>query len=202
MLIRKCARCGETIEVSLPYSNKYIYYATKKKWYHYDCFVESTSSRVNIKDWISKTANFVLTEVSKDDMCQFFFKHYDVCSIPVRIYRKLDEIYKGSFRGLAQPIPPDELFDIIKQKDDYLFKQFRLKEIEGERRIDYALAVAMSSYKEYKAWRTRIEAEQVEAEERNKQAINNPNKYKLWGHVEDLTKQEEEFSIDYEATLD
>lgn len=199
MLTRKCAHCGEKIEVSLPYSGKYIY--RKPKWYHIDCFTAISTPRTHVGDWIKKTSDFVLQEVSKDDMCQFFFKHYDVCSIPVRIYRKFDEIYKGTYKGLAQPIPPDELFDILKQKDDYLFQQFRLKGIEGERRIDYALAVAMSSYKSYKAWRTRVEAEQAEAKEKQKQATENPYKYKLWGYVEDLTKPKEEI-IDYEETLD
>lgn len=201
MLVRKCARCGREIEVSLPYSKKYIYYKAKGKWFHYDCFVESTSSRVNIKNWIDKTSDFVLSEVSKDDMYQFFFKHYDVCSIPIRIYKKFDQIYKGTYKGLAQPIPPNELFDIIKQKDDYLFQQFRLKGIDGERRIDYALAVAISSYKSYKAWRTKIESEQAEITEHKKQAEENPNKYKLWGNVKDIFKREEEL-IDYEETLD
>lgn len=201
MFTRKCARCGEKIEISLPYTESYIYYKAKGKWYHLNCFNETVSSKVNIKNWIDKTSEFVLSEVSKDDLCQLFYKHYDVCAIPVRIFRKLDEIYKGTYKGLAQPIPPNELLDIIKQKDDYLFQQFRLKGIEDVHRIDYALAVAMNSYKSYKAWRTRVEAEQAEAKEKQKQATENPYKYKLWGYVEDLTKPKEEI-IDYEETLD
>ena len=201
MLTRKCAHCGEKIEVSLPYSQKYVFYKTKGKWYHLDCFTVVTTPKIDVRKWIDRTDKYVLTEVSKDDLCQWFYKHYDVCSIPKRIFIKLDSIYKGTFKGLAQPIPPNELYDIIRQKDKYLLGQFTAKHIDGERRIDYALAVAMSSYNSYKAWVAKVEAEQAEANARAKEAISDPNRYKIWGYVEDPFKHDDQ-TIDYEETID
>lgn len=203
MLTRKCAVCGKEIQLTLPYSRDYIHKKVSGtgKWYHLDCFKQTIGPRVKVEDWIAKTSDFVCSEVSKDNICQLFYDHYNISYISPRLFKKLSQIYDGTYKGLAQPIHPDELFDILKQKDDYLFQQFRLKGIEGECRIDYALAVAMNSYKSYKAWRTRVAAEQAEAEDRQKQTSENPYKYKLWGYVEDLTKPKEEI-IDYEETLD
>ena len=199
MLTRKCARCGETIELHLPYSKSYVYYKTKGKWYHLDCFVDSTSSRVNIKEWVDKTEAFVLSEVSKDKICQLFFHHYDVSSIPVYIFKKLNEIYNGTYKGLAQPIPPHELYDILIRKIDYLDRNAVQKNLDGVSRINYDLAVAMGSYKSYKEWLTKVKAEQVTTQEAKRNAAYSELS-KPRGYVQPDEPREE--LIDYEETID
>ena len=95
MLTRKCSVCGKSIEVSLPYSKQYIY--RKPKWYHLDCFTATTTPRTHTGDWITKTADFVRSEVSKDNICQLFYSHYNISCISTRLFKKLDEIYKGTY---------------------------------------------------------------------------------------------------------
>ena len=193
MLTRKCALCGEMIEVSLPYSKEYVYYKPKAKWYHIDCFTVISTPRTHVGDWINKTASFVLSEVSKDDIYNWFINHYDVSVVPRRVFQKLDEIYKGTFKGLAQPIPPHELYDIIVRKDDYLFSIFNKRNIVDVHRIDYALAVAMSSYKSYKAWLSQVQAEQAAAKEKRKDDADFSRVFSIVSQTHDTSKDQEEF---------
>lgn len=179
MLIRHCAKCRREIEVSLPYSFNYVYY--QKKWYCTDCFTAITTPRVLKNNWFDKTKEYVLQEVSKDNIDKLFKSHYDVSLIPKYIYIKLDQIYKGVYKGLAQPIPPHELFDILERKMEYLDKNAIKKNLSGISRIDYDLAVAIGSYKSYKEWQASIKAEQEQAKQEAEERQG--HHYKLRGYV-------------------
>lgn len=198
MLTRKCAVCGEKIEVSLPYSKQYVY--RKPKWYHLNCFTAVTTPRTHVGDWIKKTSDFVRSEVSKDNICQLFYKHYNITCISSRLFKKLDQIYNGTYKGLAQPIPPHELYDILVRKMDYLDKNAHYKGLDGEQRANYDLAVAMNSYGSYKSWLTKIEAQQAENDEELKRRQQNPDLYKLRGYVPSQKPKED--IIDFNEMLE
>lgn len=199
MLTRKCALCGETIELSLPYSRKYIYYATKKKWYHLDCFTAVTTPRVGVNSWIDKTEAVVRTEVPKDKIYLLFTKHYNVSYISSGIFKKLDEIYKGTYKGLAQPISPEELYDILVRKDKYIQSMFIKRGVEDVGKIHYALAVAMGFYKDYKEWIDKVKAEQEEQEASRKRSADFSRAFNVIAKPVITDNQEE--SIDYEETM-
>jgi len=161
MLIRHCALCNKEIQVSLPYDNSYVYYKTKRKWYHADCFIAVATDRILNGGWFGKTKDYVLQEVSKDNLYKFFVKHFQAEYVPPYIFKRLENIYSGCEKGLTQPIPPHELLDIIERKESYLDKQFIRKGItDSTTKINYALTTACGSYKSYKEWRAGIEAEQ------------------------------------------
>ena len=161
MITRYCAFCGKEIQVSIPYNAKYVRY--QNKWYCADCFTTITTPRVLSHGWFDKTKDYVVREVSKDDIDKLFKKHYGIDFIPSYIYVKLEAIYKGEYKGLAQPIPPHELLDILRRKMDYLDSNALRKGLTGIPRINYDLAVAMGSYKSYKEWQASVLAEQEEA---------------------------------------
>lgn len=200
MLTRICGLCGEQIELSLPYSKKYVFYGTKNKWYHLDCLTAIVTPRTNIGDWIDKTESRVLRLVSMDNVCQLFYKHYNMDYISTRLFKKLDQIYDGTYKGLAQPIPPHELYDILRRKMKYLDSNATYKGLKGEQRVNYDLAVAMGSYSSYKAWLASIKAEQEQQEELQKQSNADPDRYKLRGYVP--PSEPSEVQIDYEATIE
>lgn len=153
----KCAACGREIEVSLPYSGQYIYYNPKKKWFHLNCFKQlSQGKRISVESWEDKTKDYVLCQVSKDRIDALIKKHYNT-SVPQYIYVRLDQIYKGTRKGLAQPIPPHELLDILLRKMHKLDmvaikKQETDPYFKGIKRFNYDLAVAVNSYQSYKEW--------------------------------------------------
>lgn len=179
MLIRHCANCGREIQVSLPYSAKYVYY--QKKWYCADCFTVITTPRILNNGWFEKTKVYATQEVSKDNIDRLFKKHYNVSLIPQYIYVKLDSIYKGAYKGQAEPISPYELYDILLRKMDYLDKNAAKKSLTGIPRINYDLAVAIGSYKSYKEWKASVIAEQTQEEQlvQERQSYS----YKLKGYV-------------------
>ena len=115
--------------------------------------------------WFEKTKAFVTEAVSKDNIDRLFKKHYDVSLIPQYIYVKLDSIYKGTYKGQAEPISPAELLDILERKMDYLDRNAAKKNLSGVSRINYDLAVAIGSYKSYKEWKTSMLAEQEQAKQ-------------------------------------
>ena len=194
MLIRKCAFCNGEIQVDLPYSKKYVYYKPKNKWYHADCFTAVTTPRILNGDWFHKTELCVKQEVPKDNIDKLFKKHYGVSYIPKYIYIKLDSIYKGTLKGLAQPIPPIELLDILERKQDYIDKCLSSKGITDVPAINYALAVAIGSYKSYKEWLAKCAAEQeiAKQEAENRQGYS----YKLKGYVPPNEPEKENTFID------
>ena len=159
MLIRRCALCGREIQVSLPYSPTYVFYAPKRKWYHSDCFTAITTPRILKNDWFNKTKAYVIQEVSKDNIDKLFKNHYNLSLVPQYIYIELDSIYKGTLKGIAQPIPPHELLDILERKQSYIDKCLLKKNISGVQAVNYALAVAVGSYKSYKEWMAQCAAE-------------------------------------------
>ena len=195
MLIRHCALCGREIKPSLPYSPTYVYY--QKKWYCTDCFTTITTPRVLKNDWFEKTKIFVTQEVSKDNLYNYFIKHYHLSYVPQYIFKRLDEIYKGTYKGLAQPIPPHELLDIIERKENTIDSWIRQKNIKNDTsKITAALTIACNSYKSYKEWQSRIRAEQEEAKEdaRERQG----HSYKLKGYVPPNEPEKENMFIDFD----
>lgn len=194
MLIRHCALCGKEIQVSLPYDNSYVYYKTKHKWYHADCFTVVATDRVLKGNWFEKTKDFVLQEVSKDNIVKLFNKHYNI-NVLQPTFVKLDQIYKGTYKGIAQPIPPHELLDILERKMDYLDKNAIKRNLEGINRVNYDLAVAVGSYQSYKEWMAKLEAEQAEAEQVAKERQG--HSYKLRGYIPPATTVDDEI-IDFD----
>lgn len=184
MLIRKCASCGREIQVSLPYSYKYVYYGTPRRWYCADCFAGISASHIIRGDWHKKTEAFVLQEVSKDNIDRLFKTHYNLSLVPQYIYVKLDSIYKGTYKGIAQPIPPHELLDILERKQNYIDKQLAIKGLKDTPAVNYALAVAVGSYKSYKEWLAKCAAEKEQAKLKEKERSATPWEFRsLHGYV-------------------
>ena len=198
MITRKCAVCGRDIEISLPYSEQYIY--RKPKWYHIDCFTVVTTPRTHVGNWIKKTADYVTTEIYKENICQLLYNHYDLSCISQRLFRKLDQIYNGTYNGLSQPIPPQDLYDMLVRKMDYLDKCALKKGLKDEQRVNYDLGIMMKSYNSYKKWLAKIKAQQEELDEEIRRNKENPNRYKLYGYIPSDKPKEE--LIDYEETIE
>ena len=195
MLVKHCALCGREIQVSLPYSSDYVYYKPQRKWYHADCFTVVTTPRVLKGDWFAKTKEYVLQEVSKDDLYNYFVSHYQASNVPKRVFIRLDSIYKGTAKGLAQPIPPHELLDMLERKESYIDKQFIKKNItDSTTKINYALTTVCGSYNSYKEWKAGLEAERIASEHsaKDRQGYS----YKLRGYTPPSQPEPENNFID------
>lgn len=170
----KCAHCKGDVIISLPYSGESIKKASK--WYHTDCFKETLKpkSRINVESLIEKTKPLVEEAYWKHWIYNLLVSHYRCAYVPDYIFVKLQSIYEGTHKGLAIPIPPEDLADMFNQQMDYLDKLAAAKGINGIPRFNYDLKVLMNKYDSYRNWKAQKNAEiqeQIEAAKESKKSI-------------------------------
>jgi hypothetical protein len=138
----------------------------KKKFYHFKCFNELCDKRIANKNktisnsWqdaktsidalVIETTKELQCMFAKDEIIQWMIQKYDVSFIGSRIYVKLNEIYNGTFRGLAYKISPVELLGEWRYYWNELCSIRQYKNITGEQAINYDLTVLLNKNAEYR----------------------------------------------------
>lgn len=175
---RKCAACEEAILINKENSNRAIHY--KKRFYHFDCFSSlcdqkmsskrSSSSwadaKLHIEDLVRETTREQQNEIAKDEIIKWMTFQYDISCVSGRLFMKLNDIYSGTFNGLAYPILPVELMEEWKYYWDELCTIRRHKTLVGEQAINYDIAILLNRNAEY---RRRKQREQLAREIRQQQ---------------------------------
>ena len=179
---RKCTICGGTVLIDKDNTSRAIQY--KKKFYHFGCFdnmcdqkmankrKDVSSTWANIKENIDKLVDETTREqklqVVKDELGKWLLAQYDISFLSARTYMKLNDIYSGTFKGLAYSIGPAELFEEWRYYWSELCVIRRNKGIVGESAISYDLTVLLSRNAEYRKIK---EKERVAMEIRKQQEI-------------------------------
>ena len=161
---RKCAVCGDTVVIDENNSRRAIQY--KKKFYHFNCFdnmcdqktankrKDVSSAWMEIKATINELVDMTTMEqrlqVVKDELTKWLLAHYSISLISTRVYMKLNDIYNGTFKGLAYPIGPAELSEEWQYYWNELCAIRRNKCIAGESAINYDLTILLSRNAEYR----------------------------------------------------
>lgn len=161
---RKCTICGGTVFIDKDNSNRAIQY--KKKFYHFDCFDDMcdqkiankrkdvssawTEAKASIDELVAETTKEQRLQVAKDELGKWLLAHYDVSFLSARLFMKLNDIYNGTFKGLAYPIGPIELSEEWQYYWSELCAIRRNKSIVGEGAINYDLTVLLSRNAEYR----------------------------------------------------
>ena len=186
---RKCSHCGQDINVTdkdnLGHILKY-----KKQYYHTSCFIELAKSRVarndrysaswqevlnNIDQLIADAKQSITTKVNikTDALNSYLLLCYDVGGgFSSRFWSTIMDIGNGIYkRRRCQPIDCDTLLDMWKyyQKDldkTYIYNKTRGKDMEGESRANYDLAILMGKYGAYKKAKAQEEAAAEESKNR------------------------------------
>lgn len=178
---RKCAGCEGIVQIDRNNSNQAIRY--KKRFYHFDCFVKlcdekiankrTASSWVGVKehigDLVEETTKDQQNEIAKDELAQWVASQYGLSCISSRLFMKLNDIYNGTFHGLAYPILPTELLEEWKYFWDELCAIRRYKTLVGEQAINYDIAILLNRNAEY---RKRKQSEQLAREIQQQQKNN------------------------------
>ena len=132
-------------------------------------------------DKIKKTSKeFFLDAIYKDLIYEFMLKNYNVKVIPNVVFQKLDAFYSGEFKGLSQPMKPEDLYFMWTKKIKYLNKiavrnRQLGKKIEGVSRIKYDLSVLLNKYDDYLKWKEQ-QKENKKIEKQLKDDIAKENK--------------------------
>lgn len=161
---RKCTICGGTIVIDKNNSNRAIQY--KNKFYHFDCFADLcdqkiaskrkdvssawTEVKASIDELVAETTKEQRVQVAKDELGKWLLAHYDVSFLSARLFMKLNDIYNGTFKGLAYPIGPIELSEEWQYYWNELCAIRRNRGIVGEGAINYDLTVLLSRNAEYR----------------------------------------------------
>lgn len=178
---RKCAGCEGIVQIDRNNSNQAIRY--KKRFYHFDCFVKlcdekiankrTASSWVDVKehidDLVKETTKDQQNEIAKDELAQWVASQYGLSCISSRLFMKLNDIYSGTFHGLAYPILPTELLEEWKYFWDELCAIRRYKTLVGEQAVNYDIAILLNRNAEY---RKRKQSEQLAREIQQQQKNN------------------------------
>lgn len=196
MNTRKCNICKKSIDISESSSDDYFFKQNGKgrTFFHSQCYMEQQTHRKR-KPLTEEECAFCISQIKseneiqkleekksqkknfvKDQLYNFLSDMYDISFFPKFFYIKMDSVYKGEYKGLKKPIPPEHLLDMWEQKKSYLIKVYERnrthgKEIDGLQRVYYDLAILLSKYDSYLKWKDKQETVQLDKNERERQAV-------------------------------
>lgn len=189
VVTRKCSICKEAINITD--SNEDFFIISKKgsnSYTHSKCYINHYTSPKRRKPKTLEECNAFIEEckiqnndITKekyimDELYSFIFDMYEISYLPNYFYIKMDSVYKGTYKNLNKPVPPEDLLDMWKQKKNYLekvYEQNRKKgtDIEGINRVNYDLAILLSKYDSYLKWKEQQRIAVAEIEDQKKRNI-------------------------------
>lgn len=225
---RKCNICKKLIDISESSSDDYFFKQTGKvrKFFHSQCYMEQQTHRKRkplteeeCAFYISqiKTENEILKSednkaqkmtIVKDQLYSFISDMYDISFFPKFFYIKMDSVYKGEYKGLKKPVPPEHLLDMWEQKKSYLLKIYERnrthgKEIDGIQRVYYDLAILLSKYDSYLTWKDKQENVHMNRIERERNVVDFNNQKIVSKNIpNNKAKNNIENNIDINSILD
>lgn len=144
--------------------NEYIGFAQKQTKSSMEELIKEEQKKKAKKE--SKQAAGERSSSARRILTDWLLERYNI-TMPKAFFVRLDSVYKGTYRGLAQPIPPEHLLDMWQQKINYLDKvaeqnRKKGKEVDGPSRLNYDLAIIVARYPAYLTW---LKKQQIAAEQ-------------------------------------
>lgn len=107
----------------------------------------------------------------KESLKFWLYKTYEIQHIPDQFFKKLEQVYDGTYKDLSRPIPIEDLYDMWQRKMPYLLQTYdsnvrKGKNIEGTQRLNYDLSILLSKYDSYLKWKEEQKQIQIEKEQR------------------------------------
>lgn len=187
-LTRKCGICGNEINLVLDIQNL-VYDEKYKRFSHLECQRQNFLTRkrgrmspeeteqaieemsLRAREMLAKRIENKHPEKDKSSkkrassdprklLTDYLMQAYDVICLPKYIFVKLASVYDGSYNGLRQPCPPEDLLSMWQQKQEYLNKVYARNVQKGTEftsvgRINYDLAILLNKYGDYLAWKEK-----------------------------------------------
>lgn len=192
MITYKCFICKKE-HIVPPYSGTFVFYQNKP--FCVDCLIDKrTNKRTKVDKWLplvddinskinvfkKETENRIHDRVTLDKICEHIDTYYSPSFIPKHFFTKLACIFDGNYKGLRQPIPPDDLLNMWQQKQNWLdktaLKKWGSNQPEPIGRINYDLAILLGKYSSYLEWKAQKEAERAEQDNKPKE-VSIPTSY-------------------------
>lgn len=175
MVAKNCGynSCKENVVFDQDNAEGIVYF--EEKYYHKQCFVQMCNSRIGNKrfkkhNWQEVLDNIeslqqdakerMKVAIDKDNVYRFILDNYRVSCVNSFTFKKLDEIYNGTYKGLAYPIGPEELLDEWKFYYSQLVEIRKYKSMDREQAVSYDLAVLLGKNLEYREYIERKKSEE------------------------------------------
>lgn len=213
---RKCSICKEQIEIKNNCEDYFIEYKNNNSsCTHTKCYIDYHTTKKRKPKTVEECNEFINSckrdaksiekkQNIRNELYEFLFDMYNISFFPNYFYIKMDSIYKGTYKNLNRPVPPEDLLDMWKQKRNYLEKvaeQNRKKgsEISGVNRVSYDLAILLSRYDAYLKWKEQQQIAVAEINESKKRSV---EKIEYTDVVRPSSKQTNNIIIDINSMLD
>ncbi len=156
--MRKCHVCKEYITIEDEWDNVVHYTNNTKSHcgvYHLDCFIERfnknrfKNDERQLDEVLHDSELELYNIVCKNHLYKWWMEFYDVIVIPSYLFTKTEEIFKGEWKEMSKPIPPEHLLDMFIKQKPHLDKIYHKTELNGVSRINYDLAVLIAKYPAY-----------------------------------------------------
>lgn len=187
--IYKCNICKNEIDTESDDKNSFFFEldGNKKKCFHCNCFISYKTTRSRKKMTVEECNSYIndrkkeyealeKKKNARNMLFDYVIDMYELTFVPKHFYMKLSEVFNGEYKGLNKKVPPEDLLDMWQQKRNFLLKNAenqrkRGKEITGIGRVWYDLAVLLSRYDSYLAWKEQQKLALVELEEKKKEHV-------------------------------
>lgn len=198
-ILRKCGGCSETIEISRNDISGVIFY--KKKYYHLKCFCgiaekRSKAKRSTAAEWKdaldsvaelqAETKKMLESAWVKDDLNEWLLNHYNITSVPSRLWQMLADLERGIYKGKkSKSVSMETMFNAWKwgqRKLDSIAKNNKAKHTgpqSDDARIMYDLSILVSKIPNYLAHKAKADAVQAAAKNEAASRINYNNVQKV-----------------------
>ena len=125
---RKCSICKEPIVLTNDSQEYFIEQkANGSSCTHTKCYIEYHTTKKRNPKTVDECNEFINScwEFSKsvekkqnirNELYDFLFEMYGISFFPNYFYIKMDSVYKGTYKNLNRPVPPEDLLDMWKQK--------------------------------------------------------------------------------------
>ena len=188
---RKCTACEKNITINNKENLGHIL-RYKGKYYHTECFIALAKSRVaknnshsvswqkalnNIDALIEDARLAITVKVKTDPLNDYLLINYDVGSLSSRFWSMISDIGNGVYRHKkCKPIDCNMLLDMWKHYQKQLndinkWNRSKGKNINGECRANYDLAILMGKYSEYIKIKAKQDAEEADLKLKQKESI-------------------------------
>ena len=146
---------------ALENKNKYKQDVVKKV----EDFYKKKSS-YNLDRLQTETKRIITNSFFERNVNLFLKDFFNIRTISQPVWKKLSQLYNGTYSKFEGSIPPGHLLDMLEQKRDYLQKiNDKLQSTKAwsiDSLIHYDLAVLMNKYNDYLAWREKQKVLAVE----------------------------------------
>lgn len=180
-------------EHNVCYNNKYYHYSCFHEWCkatknpskirlnalkNIDCHVNTATEQIRIlykeknKKMLSQikdeSIRVIQSKFCESDTLSFIKEFYGIQTVPGVVWKRIESVYKGTYKNLDVPIPQEHLYEMWRTKQNYLRKaNVKLESknnVTTEGIILYDLAILMNKYNDYLSWKNKQNVLQSEIE--------------------------------------